>query len=61
MLKFFKDVLELPYLKGDSSKIRKLGWKPEYSFIDLSIFDERHREELLQWKRDKMLKDIGID
>lgn len=27
---------ELPYLKGDSSKIRKeLGWKPEYSFKEL--------------------------
>jgi GDPmannose 4,6-dehydratase len=23
---------ELPYLKGDSSKIRTLGWKPEYTF-----------------------------
>lgn len=23
---------ELPYLKGDSSRIRALGWKPEYSF-----------------------------
>jgi GDPmannose 4,6-dehydratase len=23
---------ELPYLKGDSSKIRSLGWKPEYTF-----------------------------
>lgn len=23
---------ELPYLKGDSSRIRALGWKPEYNF-----------------------------
>lgn len=23
---------ELPYLKGDSSKIRAIGWKPEYTF-----------------------------
>ena len=23
---------ELPYLKGDSTKIRALGWKPEYTF-----------------------------
>jgi GDPmannose 4,6-dehydratase len=23
---------ELPYLKGDSSRIRALGWKPEYTF-----------------------------
>jgi GDPmannose 4,6-dehydratase len=24
---------ELPYLKGDSSKIRKeMGWKPKYTF-----------------------------
>ena len=22
---------ELPFLKGDSSKIRTLGWKPEYT------------------------------
>jgi len=26
---------ELPYLKGDSTKIRELGWKPEYTFETL--------------------------
>jgi GDPmannose 4,6-dehydratase len=26
---------ELKYLKGDSSKIRKLGWMPKYSFEDM--------------------------
>ena len=27
---------ELPYLKGDSTKIREtLGWKPEYTFVEL--------------------------
>ncbi len=26
---------EVPYLKGDASKIRSLGWTPEYSFDDL--------------------------
>jgi GDPmannose 4,6-dehydratase len=25
---------ELPYLKGDSTKIRKLGWKPKKIFDD---------------------------
>ena len=29
---------ELPYLKGDSTKIRKLGWVPEYTFE--SMMDE---------------------
>jgi GDPmannose 4,6-dehydratase len=29
---------ELPYLKGDSSRIRTLGWKPEYTFE--SMMDE---------------------
>lgn len=35
----FKDELkrpnELPYLKGDSSRIRALGWEPEYNFHTL--------------------------
>ena len=29
---------ELPYLKGDSAKVRELGWKPEYTFE--SMMDE---------------------
>ena len=29
---------ELPYLKGDSTKIRKLGWECEYTFE--SMMDE---------------------
>ena len=29
---------ELQYLKGDSSRIRSLGWKPEYTFE--SMMDE---------------------
>ena len=29
---------ELPYLKGDSTRIRRLGWKPEYTFE--SMMDE---------------------
>lgn len=36
--KFFRKE-ELPFLRGDSTKIRKtLGWKPEYTFE--SLFDE---------------------
>lgn len=39
---YFKEELsrpnELPYLKGDSTRIRKLGWKPEYTFE--SLLDE---------------------
>jgi GDPmannose 4,6-dehydratase len=30
-LKFLRPE-ELPYLKGDSSRIRALGWRPEYTF-----------------------------
>jgi GDPmannose 4,6-dehydratase len=26
---------ELQYLKGDSTRIRQLGWKPEYTFYTL--------------------------
>jgi GDPmannose 4,6-dehydratase len=29
---------ELPYLKGDSTRMRELGWKPEYTFE--SMMDE---------------------
>ena len=29
---------ELKYLKGDSTKMRELGWKPEYTFE--SMMDE---------------------
>lgn len=32
---------ELPYLKGDSTRIRELGWKPEYTFE--SMMDEMIR------------------
>lgn len=36
-LKFLRPE-ELPYLKGDSSRIRALGWRPEYTFE--SMMDE---------------------
>jgi GDPmannose 4,6-dehydratase len=36
--KGFERPTELPYLKGDSSRVRALGWKPDYSFE--SMMDE---------------------
>lgn len=42
---------ELPYLKGDSTKIRKtLGWKPEYSFEELMHEMCDHWLDVLQGK-----------
>lgn len=43
---------ELPYLKGDSSKIREeLNWKPEYSFVDLLHEMCDHWLDVLQGKK----------
>jgi len=45
--------VEVPYLLGDSTKIRtKLGWKPEYSFDDLvkSMCDNDYNEVLKEIK-----------
>lgn len=42
---------ELPYLKGDSTKVReKLGWKPEYSFKELMEEMCDHWMDVLQGK-----------
>jgi GDPmannose 4,6-dehydratase len=42
---------ELPYLKGDSTKIRKtLGWKPEYTFEKLMHEMCDHWMDILQGK-----------
>jgi GDPmannose 4,6-dehydratase len=42
---------ELPYLKGDSTKIREtLGWKPEYTFIELMHEMCDHWMDVLQGK-----------
>lgn len=42
---------ELPYLKGDSTKIRKtLGWEPEYSFEELMHEMCDHWLDVLQGK-----------
>lgn len=43
---------ELPYLKGDSSKIRKtLGWKPDYTFKQLMYEMCDHWMDELQGKK----------
>jgi len=43
---------ELPYLKGDSTKIRtKLGWKPTYSFEELMHEMTDHWMDILQGKK----------
>jgi len=42
---------ELPYLKGDSSKIRsELGWKPTYTFEEMMIEMTDHWMDVLQGK-----------
>ena len=42
---------ELPYLKGDSTKIRKtLGWKPNYSFVSMLHEMCDHWLDVLQGK-----------
>lgn len=43
---------ELPYLKGDSTKIREtLGWKPEYTFKELMHEMCDHWMDVLQGKK----------
>ena len=43
---------ELPYLRGDSSKIRKqLGWTPQVSFEEMI-------EEMVKFWYDKLLEKI---
>ena len=42
---------ELPYLKGDSTKIREtLGWKPEYTFEAMMYEMCDHWMDVLQGK-----------
>ena len=43
---------ELPYLKGDSTKMRNtFGWKPEYSFEDMMQEMTDHWMDILQGKQ----------
>lgn len=43
---------ELPYLKGDSTKIRTtLGWKPTYTFEEMMIEMTDHWMDILQGKK----------
>lgn len=43
---------ELPYLKGDSTKIRNtLGWKPTYEFEEMMIEMTDHWMDILQGKK----------
>lgn len=50
---------ELPYLQGDSTKIREtLGWKPEYSFED--IISEMITKWLTYLKKHTYVPDINI-
>ncbi len=50
---------ELPYLRGDSTKIRQtLGWKPEYSFED--IIGEMITKWLTYLKKHTYVPDINI-
>ena len=42
---------ELPYLKGDSTKIRTtLGWKPDYTFVEMMHEMTDHWMDILQGK-----------
>lgn len=43
---------DVPYLKGDSSKIQQLGWKPSYTWKDL--LKEMYMNDLEQLSCDRM-------
>jgi GDPmannose 4,6-dehydratase len=40
---------ELPYLKGDSTRVRELGWKPEYTF-------ESMMDEMIEYWKEVLIK-----